>query len=493
MIYNTDPLPLQYHILYKGEPAGVKGTRIEQYYSDYKHIRIVPFSAVAAVKDLKSEKLFGKDIYDYTCRLAEGQKTDENFVSAGYLDGSANSMYRRIIKMHWLINSISKEKCEPITVSMSFNIHEHDENTFQQNVHPGSFRKHAFKMADRDDDCIVFDPFCIFPDYPKASLSDIISLYDTDNTILEIALMPSERDMNTPQILNMHQNAKNTNMSKNLKAWEEKTRHMWDKPINIFIGYDSTHKDATYVCHNSIQDNISPHLNKFLKIHHIDVTKIHGWTREYANQSTEFTYTRFLVPYLSNYEGMSIFVDDDFIFTENILSTLFFMDPDCAVACVKHNFEHKYNTKFTNTKDVWYDKKLWSSLMVFNNSHPDCQKLTLDTVMTESGKYLHGFEWTDAIAELPKKWNWCEGYSDLNEIHNSFGLHFTRGGPWIDDMDTSDIEALDVYDSYKIFGHEGFDKWRTVCDLRNYYDLDNPIEITNDESRICQEINRDIR
>ena len=174
MIYNTDPLPLQYHILYKGDPDGVKGTRIEQYYSDYKHVRIVPFSAVAAVKDLKSEKLFGDDVYNYTCRLSEGQKTDENFISAGQLDGTANSMYRRIIKMHWLLNSISKEKCEPITVSMSFDIHKNDANVFSQNVHPGSFRKHAFKMADRNDLCVVFDPFCIFPDYPKASLSDII-------------------------------------------------------------------------------------------------------------------------------------------------------------------------------------------------------------------------------------------------------------------------------------------------------------------------------
>ena len=41
--------------------------------------------------------------------------------------------------------------------------------------------------------------------------------------------------------------------------------------------------------------------------------------------------------------------------------------------------------------------------------------------------------------------------------------------------------------------HEGFNKWRTVCDLRNYYDLDNPVEITQDASRICQEINRDVR
>ena len=79
MIYNTDPLPLQYHILYKGDPNGVKGTSIEQYYSDYKHVRIVPFSAVAAVKDLKSEKLFGDDVYNYTCRLSEGQKLMRTF------------------------------------------------------------------------------------------------------------------------------------------------------------------------------------------------------------------------------------------------------------------------------------------------------------------------------------------------------------------------------------------------------------------------------
>ena len=33
--------------------------------------------------------------------------------------------------------------------------------------------------------------------------------------------------------------------------------------------------------------------------------------------------------------------------------------------------------------------------MIFNNGHEDCKKLTPEVVNTETGKYLHQFEWTD--------------------------------------------------------------------------------------------------
>jgi len=74
--------------------------------------------------------------------------------------------------------------------------------------------------------------------------------------------------------------------------------------------------------------------------------QIPGWEREYKNQSTEFSYSRFLVPYLSDYKGISIFVDHDFIFRQNPLVLALFLTHNHSVACVKHDFEKKFDTKF---------------------------------------------------------------------------------------------------------------------------------------------------
>ena len=38
-------------------------------------------------------------------------------------------------------------------------------------------------------------------------------------------------------------------------------------------------------------------------------------------------------------------------------------------------------------------------------------------VNTESGKYLHQFEWTDKISEIPERWIITEGYDDEEENH----------------------------------------------------------------------------
>ena len=91
------------------------------------------------------------------------------------------------------------------------------------------------------------------------------------------------------------------------------------------------------------------------------------YTRDYANQSTEFTYSRFLIPYLENYEGISYFIDDDYIWEHTPLSLFYFLDPEHAVACVKYDFQDHEETKFNGEKNVSYPKKLWSSLMIFNN------------------------------------------------------------------------------------------------------------------------------
>ena len=145
----------------------------------------------------------------------------------------------------------------------------------------------------------------------------------------------------------------------------------------------------------------------------LDVSKIPEYTREYANQSTEFTYSRFLIPYLENYEGFSIFVDDDYFFARSPLPFFHFLNPDDAVACVEYDFDKVSETKFNGEKNVAYPKKLWSSFMIFNNAHEDCKKLTPEVVNTESGKYLHQFEWTDKVSMIPERWFITEGTDTL--------------------------------------------------------------------------------
>ena len=50
------------------------------------------------------------------------------------------------------------------------------------------------------------------------------------------------------------------------------------------------------------------------------------WREEDPLASTEFTYSRFLTPYLNNYEGMAIFFDSDFLWQCDIRELLEYYD-----------------------------------------------------------------------------------------------------------------------------------------------------------------------
>ena len=89
--------------------------------------------------------------------------------------------------------------------------------------------------------------------------------------------------------------------------------------------------------------------------------------------------------------------------------------------------------------------------MVLNNGHEDCKKLTPEVVNTESGQYLHQFQWTNAnkIGAIPDRWNWCEGYSEESEFYNAGAVHYTRGGPWIKDMDCKHIKYKGIHEIFR--------------------------------------------
>lgn len=203
--------------------------------------------------------------------------------------------------------------------------------------------------------------------------------------------------------------------------------------INLYIGYDSTNygqKLAYKVCKRSVK-RFNNNVN-IIKLDKKELQKKNIYLRKNdTDGSTEFTYTRFLVPFLNNYTGFAIFCDSDFIWRCDIDTLKQYFDKDKAIICVKHNYkECKNSIKMDGLVQEWYPRKNWSSLIIYNCDHPDIKKLNINSVANESPKWLHRFECTDDnnIKELPKTYNYLLGY--YNDIEEPSAVHLTDGGPW---------------------------------------------------------------
>lgn len=149
--------------------------------------------------------------------------------------------------------------------------------------------------------------------------------------------------------------------------------------------------------------------------------------------STDFAFSRFLVPQLQNYQGWAVFCDCDFLFRCDVADLLDYCANRYAVVVVKHQHQPLETSKMDNQVQTAYPRKNWSSFILWNCAHPAHQALTLHAVNTWSGRQLHSFSWVPdkAIGSLPVAWNWLEGSSDSHI--NPHAVHFTRGGPWFPD------------------------------------------------------------
>lgn len=145
--------------------------------------------------------------------------------------------------------------------------------------------------------------------------------------------------------------------------------------------------------------------------------------------STEFAHSRFLVPWLCDYKGHAIFMDCDMLCRDDIAKLWNQRDPDywlhgAAVKVVQHNYRPKETSKFLGQPQTQYDRKNWSSVMLFDCSK--CRALTPEYVETAPGLDLHQFKWTENIGSLPAEWNYLVGHSE----GKASLVHYTLGGPW---------------------------------------------------------------
>ena len=113
-----------------------------------------------------------------------------------------------------------------------------------------------------------------------------------------------------------------------------------------------------------------------------------------------------------------------------------------AVYVVKHDYEAKEGLKYLNTVQYSYPRKNWSSLMLWNCSHPKHQILTPDFIASQTGKYLHRFSWLDDedIGELPIDWNWLAIEYPNNPKAKI--IHYTLGTPCFKDYRNTDMAEI---------------------------------------------------
>lgn len=193
--------------------------------------------------------------------------------------------------------------------------------------------------------------------------------------------------------------------------------------MRIFIGFDSREAECADVLAHSLRAHSSIPLNiSYLRLADLDFNKSLD-----PLQSTEFTYTRFLVPHLCAFEGKALFMDCDMLCLRDIRELDELSLDGLALRVVKHNHAPSESIKMDGKVQTNYPRKNWSSLMLM-----DCSKLKLWTkemVEAATGAYLHRFQDIpdELIGELPAEWNVLDVMDESTKM-----IHYTSGGPWFD-------------------------------------------------------------
>lgn len=206
--------------------------------------------------------------------------------------------------------------------------------------------------------------------------------------------------------------------------------------LNVFIGYDPNESIAYHVLAHSIMRRASrPVSITPLFLPQLQAMGIYERPRN-KKQSTDFTFSRFLTPWLAQtngVSGVSVFMDCDMLCLGDIceLEEIALADGRTDVFVVKHDYTPKSEQKFLGQEQTKYPCKNWSSLMVFNGHRYPVRDLTPAYINEASAMDLHQFKWAKQVGELPVEWNWLVGeYDDRIPVNPLKMLHFTLGGPW---------------------------------------------------------------
>jgi hypothetical protein len=229
--------------------------------------------------------------------------------------------------------------------------------------------------------------------------------------------------------------------------------------VRIFMGFDQRESVAMHVCTSSILRRASKPVsftylaaNQFSDDYietHVDGSDL---IKPGYAPSNAFIFSRFLVPWLCDFNGWAIFMDGDMVVKDDIVKLWKRRDPFSAVQVVKHQYKTRHPIKYLGGTNQDYERKMWSSVMLWNCGHYRNRCLYPDFVAGLSGEYLHRFSWlNDAfIGDLPLEWNWLVDEYEHNDEAKL--LHYTIGGPYFTDYRDCD-HAADWLAEYAEMNH----------------------------------------
>lgn len=222
--------------------------------------------------------------------------------------------------------------------------------------------------------------------------------------------------------------------------------------IPVYIGFDPVESGAFWTCASSILENSSePVAIMPLRRQQLPLKR-----PRHPKQSNEFAFTRFLVPYLQDFKGHAIFVDCDFLFMGDIADLWHLRNEEYAVQVVKHAPEgFVAGKKYLGTEQTVYEKKCWSSLMLFNCEHLSTRVLRPEYIDTASGLDLHQFKWAQdsEVGALPASWNHLVGVQELDWDTEVKAAHFTLGGPYFNGSDPDMPYGAEWWDAFARMKH----------------------------------------
>ena len=192
--------------------------------------------------------------------------------------------------------------------------------------------------------------------------------------------------------------------------------------VRVFIGYDP----AETVAYHVLAHSIMRHASVPVSITPLVLSQLPMTRERDTRQSTEFSFSRFLVPWLCGFKGEAIFLDCDILVMADIAELR--CEKGKSVSVVKHDYTPSTEGKFLGNTQTRYEKKNWSSVMVFDCG--GCATLTPEYVNTASGLELHQFKWLGGeylIGSLAPEWNHLVGEYPPNRAARI--VHFTLGTP----------------------------------------------------------------
>lgn len=169
------------------------------------------------------------------------------------------------------------------------------------------------------------------------------------------------------------------------------------EPVRVFVGFDPRQP----IGYTVLQSSLHRHSTRRIQVEPLILGKLPIKRRGL----TEFTFSRFLVPYLCDFQGTAIFMDADIVVAGDIAELAAQADGESCVQVMQ--------------KQARFE---WASVMLFNNDK--CKMLTPDFVDDETHNPL-ALEW-GSLGTFSPDWNHCVGYMDP-KVANLY--HFTQGLP----------------------------------------------------------------